>query len=48
MFCNLLDNAAKHGGSGRRIDVSIAQVEEEAVVQIRDYGPGIRRRSCPM
>ena len=25
VFCNLLDNAAKHGGSGKRIDVSVAQ-----------------------
>ena len=24
VFCNLLDNAAKHGGAGKRIDVSIA------------------------
>ena len=47
VFCNLLDNAAKHGGSGRRIDVSIAQVEEEAVVQIRDYGPGIPEEELP-
>ena len=47
VFCNLLDNAAKHGGSGKRIDVSIAQDEEDAVVQIRDYGPGIPEEELP-
>ena len=36
VFCNLLDNAAKHGGSGKRIDVSVAQEGAEAVVRIRD------------
>ena len=48
VFCNLLDNAAKHGGSGKRIDVSVAREGREAVIRIRDYGPGIPRRSCPM
>ena len=43
----LLDNAAKHGGSGKRIDVSIAQDGEEAVIRIRDYGPGIPEEELP-
>ena len=47
VFCNLLDNAAKHGGSGKRIDVSIAQSGEEAVIRIRDYGPGIPADELP-
>ncbi|MBM6680472.1 sensor histidine kinase [Pseudoflavonifractor capillosus] len=47
VFCNLLDNAAKHGGSGKRIDVSIAQDGEEAVIRIRDYGPGIPEEELP-
>ena len=47
VFCNVLDNAAKHGGSGRRIDASISREGEFVVVRVRDYGPGIRRRSCP-
>ena len=47
VFCNLLDNAAKHGGSGKRIDVSIAQEDEDAVIQIRDYGPGIPEEELP-
>ena len=47
VFCNLLDNAGKHGGSGKRIDVSIAQEEEFAVIRIRDYGPGIPEEELP-
>lgn len=47
VFCNLLDNAAKHGGAGKRIDVSITQEGEEAVIQIRDYGPGVPESELP-
>ena len=47
VFCNLLDNAAKHGGSGKRIDVSIRREGDEAVIQIRDYGPGIPEAELP-
>ncbi len=41
VFCNLMDNAAKHGGSGKRIDAAIRMDGEWAVITIRDYGPGI-------
>ena len=41
VFCNLMDNAAKHGGSGKRIDAAIRQEEDTAVITIRDYGPGV-------
>ncbi|MEG2177218.1 MAG: HAMP domain-containing sensor histidine kinase, partial [Oscillibacter sp.] len=47
VFCNLLDNAAKHGGAGKRIDTSIHKEENEAVIQIRDYGPGIPEEELP-
>ena len=47
VFCNLLDNAAKHGGSGKRIDVSVAQEGEDAVIRIRDYGSGIPEEELP-
>ena len=47
VFCNVLDNAAKHGGSGRRIDVSLAVEGGEAVIRIRDYGPGIPEEELP-
>jgi len=47
VLCNLLDNAAKHGGSGKRIVVSMQQQEKHYVVQIRDYGPGIPEAELP-
>ena len=47
VFCNLLDNAAKHGGAGKRIDVSIKRVLTDAVIRIRDYGPGVPEDELP-
>ncbi len=49
VFCNLLDNAAKHGGVGRRIETAIHKDEEanQAVITIRDYGPGIPEDELP-
>jgi len=41
VFLNILDNAAKHGGEGRKIEASIHWEEDFVVVRIRDYGPGI-------
>ena len=48
VFCNLLDNAAKHGGSGKRIDVSLQTAGEEALIRIRDYGPGVPPAELPL
>jgi len=47
VFCNLLDNAAKHGGSGKRIDTSIFPEGDQVVITIRDYGPGIPEEELP-
>ena len=47
VFCNLLDNAAKHGGSGHRIDTAIRKEGDAAVITIRDYGPGIPEDELP-
>ncbi len=47
VFCNILDNAAKHGGSGQRIESAIRREESEAVITIRDYGPGIPEDELP-
>ena len=41
VYLNILDNAAKHGGDGKRIEASIALEDGFIVVRIRDYGPGI-------
>ena len=47
VFSNVLDNAAKHGGAGKRIDVSVAREENRVVIRVRDYGPGIPPEELP-
>lgn len=47
VFCNVLDNAAKHGGAGKRIDVSTACEDGKFVIRVRDYGPGIPEEELP-
>ena len=47
VFLNILDNAAKHGGDGKRIDASIAQEGSFVVIRIRDYGPGLPEEELP-
>ncbi len=48
VFLNILDNAAKHGGEGKRIDASMNLEGEQIVVRIRDYGPGIPEDEIPL
>ena len=48
VFCNVLDNAAKHGGAGKRIDVSAACEDGKFVIRVRDYGPGIPEEELPL
>lgn len=47
VFTNILDNAAKHGGSGGKIDAAIRQEGDWAVITIRDYGQGIPADELP-
>lgn len=47
VFLNILDNAAKHGGEGKRIKVSMRLEGERIVTRIRDYGPGIPEEELP-
>ncbi len=47
VFCNVLDNAAKHGGAGKRIDVGAACEDGKFVIRVRDYGPGIPEEELP-
>lgn len=47
VFCNLLDNAAKHGGSGKKIDTAIFSQGNDVLITIRDYGPGIPKEELP-
>jgi len=47
VFCNVLDNAAKHGGAGGRIDAAITTVDGQIAITVRDYGPGIPAEELP-
>ena len=48
VFLNILDNAAKHGGEGKRIQASIHYRNGAVVAQIRDFGPGIPEDEIPL
>ncbi len=51
VFENLVENALKYGASGKRIDLAIARETtadgDEAVVSVKDYGPGISPEHLP-
>lgn len=47
VFLNILDNAAKHGGEGKRITAAICLEGGEVAVRIRDFGPGIPEDELP-
>lgn len=47
VFCNIMDNAAKHGGSGGRMDAAIRREGDWVVITIRDYGHGIPPDELP-
>lgn len=48
VFLNILDNAAKHGGEGKKITASIHLEDGKVVVRIRDFGPGIPEEELPL
>ena len=48
VFLNILDNAAKYGGEGGRIVCAMHANDEEVVVTIRDFGPGIPEEELPL
>ncbi len=48
VFLNILDNAAKHGKDGKRIEASISYEGDCVVVRIRDHGPGIPEDELPL
>jgi two-component system phosphate regulon sensor histidine kinase PhoR len=52
VFENLVENALKYGAPGKRVDISLAREtgprgQEEAVIGVRDYGPGIAPEHMP-
>jgi len=48
VFFNLLDNAVKHGGDGKRITAAICRIGMEVSIQIRDFGAGIPEDELPL
>jgi len=48
VFLNILDNAAKHGGEGKRIEASMHYKNRAVTVRIRDFGPGIPEDEIPL
>ena len=48
VFLNILDNAAKHGGAGKKIEATISHENKHVVIRIRDYGPGIPEDEIPL
>lgn len=48
VFLNILDNAAKHGGEGGRIEADIHIEDPDVVIRIRDYGCGIPEDELPL
>ena len=47
VYLNILDNAAKHGGEGKKITAEIRKVDDKVVIRIRDFGPGIPEDELP-
>jgi two-component system phosphate regulon sensor histidine kinase PhoR len=52
VFENLVENALKYGASGKRVEVAVegartADGAGEAIVRVRDYGPGIAAEHLP-
>ena len=47
VFLNILDNAVKHGGTGKKITAEILRQEQEILIRIRDFGPGIPEAELP-
>ncbi len=48
VFLNILDNAAKHGSDGKRIEASIRYTDRAVEICIRDFGPGIPEDELPL
>ena len=44
---NLIENALKYAASGKRVEVALSTAAGEAVVSVRDFGPGIAPEHLP-
>lgn len=48
VFLNILDNAAKHGGEGKKIEAALTVDGDYISIRIRDFGPGIPEDELPL
>ena len=48
VFLNILDNAAKHGGDGKKITAEMSCEDGYVVVRIRDFGQGVPEEELPL
>jgi len=44
---NLVENALKYGASGKRVEVALSTAAGDAIVSVRDFGPGIAPEHLP-
>lgn len=47
VFLNILDNAAKYGADGKRIDIALRRKGDKIMATVRDYGVGIPEAELP-
>ncbi len=47
VFLNILDNAAKYGADGKKIDITLRREEKKILVSVKDYGAGIPEAELP-
>ena len=47
LFENLVENALKYGAGGKRVEIGMRAENGEAVVSVRDFGPGIAPEHLP-
>ncbi len=44
---NLIENALKYGASGKHVEITLSKEGEDAIVSVRDFGPGIAPEHLP-
>ena len=47
VFFNIIDNAVKHGGENKKLDIGLYREGKMAKITIRDYGEGISEEDLP-
>lgn len=47
VFLNILDNAAKYGSDGKRMEIKLTRAGDQLTVTVRDFGAGIPEAELP-